>query len=87
MNTVKCWEIFQCNKRACPAYGSKDLKCWLFSGTHCREAIQGKFLEKMEMCLDCEVLNANRDFNAMTDDPQCCQQAIQGIHQDYRGKG
>ena len=65
MSTMKCWEVFQCNKQACPAYGSKDLKCWLFSGTHCREAIQGKFLEKMEMCLDCEVLIANRDFDAM----------------------
>jgi len=65
MTAMKCWEVFQCNKQACPAYGSKDLKCWLFSGTHCREAIQGKFLEKMEMCLDCEVLLANRDFDAM----------------------
>ncbi len=65
MTAMKCWEVFQCNKQACPAYGSKDLKCWLFSGTHCREAIQGKFLEKMEMCLDCEVLNENKDFDAM----------------------
>ncbi len=65
MTAMKCWEIFQCNKQACPAYGSKDLKCWLFSGTHCREAIQGKFLEKMEMCLDCEVLIANRDSKSM----------------------
>jgi PAS domain S-box-containing protein len=65
MTAMKCWEIFQCNKQACPAYGSKDLKCWLFSGTHCREAIQGKFLEKMEMCLDCKVLIANRDSKSM----------------------
>jgi signal transduction histidine kinase len=57
--TVKCWEILECNKQECPAYKSKDLMCWLLSGTHCRDEIQGKFLEKMEMCLDCEVFKAN----------------------------
>ena len=64
-DNVKCWEAFQCNKTECPAYKSSDLKCWLFSGTHCRDEIQGKFLDKIEMCLDCEVLNANRDVTAM----------------------
>jgi len=64
-DNLKCWEAFQCNKTECPAYKSSDLKCWLFSGTHCRDEIQGKFLDKIEMCLDCEVLNANRDVTAM----------------------
>ena len=64
-DNMKCWEAFQCNKAECPAYKSSDLKCWLFSGTHCRDEIQGKFLDKIEMCLDCEVLNANRDVTAM----------------------
>ena len=64
-DNVKCWEAFQCNKTECPAYKSSDLKCWLFSGTQCRDEIQGKFLDKIEMCLDCEVLNANRDVTAM----------------------
>ncbi|HMK49998.1 MAG TPA: hypothetical protein VK435_08095, partial [Thermodesulfovibrionales bacterium] len=61
----KCWEVFRCNKRECPAYMSSDLKCWLFSGTQCRDEIQGKFLEKIEMCLDCDVLKANKDVAAM----------------------
>jgi PAS domain S-box-containing protein len=64
-DNTKCWEAFQCNKTQCPAYKSSDLKCWLFPGTHCRDEIQGKFLDKIEMCLDCEVLNANRDVSAM----------------------
>jgi PAS domain-containing protein len=62
---LKCWEVFACAEKECPAYQSKDLKCWLFSGTHCRHEIQGQFLEKMEMCLDCEVFKVNMDTSAM----------------------
>ncbi|MEW6002810.1 MAG: two-CW domain-containing protein, partial [Nitrospirota bacterium] len=65
MKKVKCWEVFNCNKKGCPAYKSKNLKCWLFSGTHCRDEIQGKFLEKMEMCLSCKVFKTNMDVSAM----------------------
>ena len=61
----KCWEFFQCNEKECPAYKTEDLRCWLFSGTHCRDEIQGKFLEKMEMCLSCEMFKANMDVSAM----------------------
>ncbi len=62
---VRCWVFFHCKKKECPAYKSKDLKCWLFSGTHCRDEIQGKFLEKMELCLNCEVFNINMNVPAM----------------------
>jgi len=65
LSHIKCWEFFQCNEKACPAFKSKDVKCWLFSGTHCRDEIQGKFLEKIELCLDCEVLKANNTASAM----------------------
>ena len=62
---IECWEYFQCNESECPAYRSEDLRCWLFPGTHCRNDIQGKFIEKLEMCLDCEVFQANEDVSAM----------------------
>jgi PAS domain S-box-containing protein len=62
---VKCWEVFHCEKTQCPAYKSRNLKCWNFSGTHCRNEIQGKFLEKIEMCLGCKVFKANEDIAAM----------------------
>jgi len=65
MDKVKCWEIFQCNKKECPAYKSQNLRCWLFSGTHCRDSIQGKFIDKIEMCLDCEVFRKNLDIYSM----------------------
>lgn len=62
---AKCWDVFGCEESACPAYKSRNLKCWLFSGTHCRSNIQGMFLEKMEMCLSCKVFKANMNANAM----------------------
>ena len=62
---AKCWEVFKCKEKRCPAYKSKSLGCWLFSGTHCRHEIQGKFLEKMEMCIGCEVFKKNTDVFSM----------------------
>lgn len=58
---AKCWEFFKCKKKECPAYKSEDLRCWLFSETYCRDEIQEKFLEKMEMCTECEVFYKNMD--------------------------
>ncbi len=65
MEKVKCWEVFKCEEQRCSAYLSENLMCWLFSGTHCRHEIQGKFLEKMEICLGCEVFKINMDVSAM----------------------
>ena len=62
---VKCWKVFACNEQECPVYGSGELNCWLISGTHCRDEIQGRFIEKMEMCLRCEVFKVNMDVDAM----------------------
>ena len=67
MKKIKCWEIFQCKKKGCPAYQSRNLNCWLFSGTHCRDEIQGKFIDKMEMCIDCEPFKINLDTPGMRD--------------------
>jgi len=64
---IKCWEFFNCDEQECPVYESKELKCWLVSGTHCRQEIQGEFLEKMEMCLECEAFKANVDIEALGD--------------------
>ncbi len=50
----KCWEIKKCRKEECPAYGSKDLRCWVISGTLCRDEIQGSYHEKIEACRQCD---------------------------------
>ena len=44
---------------------SKTQNCWLVSGTLCRDSIQGKFLEKMEMCLSCEAFQRNQDLTTL----------------------
>jgi signal transduction histidine kinase len=62
---VKCWEVLGCNDKACPVYKSKELDCWLVPGTHCHNEIQGKFLEKMEMCLQCEAFKKNIDASSL----------------------
>jgi two-component system cell cycle sensor histidine kinase/response regulator CckA len=64
---MKCWEFFECDETECPVYISKDLRCWLVSDTHCRDEIQGKFLEKIEMCLACEPFKANVDISSLED--------------------
>jgi len=63
---LKCWEAFECEEKKCPAYRSRNLRCWLFSGTYCRNEIQGKFLEKIEMCLGCKVFQSNKDVASMS---------------------
>ncbi|MBW1896169.1 MAG: response regulator, partial [Deltaproteobacteria bacterium] len=62
---LKCWEYFECGKGECQVYQSKDFKCWLVTGTLCRNEIQGEYLEKMEMCLRCEVFRVNMDVQSM----------------------
>jgi diguanylate cyclase (GGDEF)-like protein len=64
---LNCWEVFKCREQECPAYKSKDHKCWLHSGTHWRDEIQGKFLEKMEMCLKCKVFQSNIETGTIKD--------------------
>jgi anti-anti-sigma regulatory factor len=35
------------------------LRCWLISGTHCRDEIQGSFVHKVEACVQCKVFQQN----------------------------
>lgn len=54
-NLLRCWERLECNKRECPAYGSKELRCWLIAGTFCREGIGSEFAKKLGDCRKCVV--------------------------------
>jgi signal transduction histidine kinase len=62
---LKCWEVFKCDKKGCSAYKSINLMCWLLSGTQCGDEMNGTFLEKIEICFDCEVFKVNMDANAI----------------------
>jgi len=52
---VKCWEILNCEKTGCPAYGKDDAFCWYIDGTLFTGGARGKFPEKIEQCRRCEV--------------------------------
>ena len=58
---IRCWEYFKCRKPDCPAYKKEDIQCWLTSGTHCRNEIQGKFYDKLEECVKCQVFLSQMD--------------------------
>jgi two-component system cell cycle sensor histidine kinase/response regulator CckA len=62
---IKCWEFFACGEKQCPVYRKDELRCWLVPGTHCRDEIQGKFIEKVEMCLQCPPFRANMDIPSL----------------------
>jgi PAS domain S-box-containing protein len=52
---VKCWEILNCEKTGCPAYGKDEAFCWYIDGTLFSGGPMGKFPEKIEQCRRCEV--------------------------------
>ena len=52
---VKCWEILNCEKKGCPAYGKDETFCWYIDGTLFTGGARGKFPEKIEQCRSCEV--------------------------------
>jgi PAS domain S-box-containing protein len=63
-----CWEFFSCLKVLCPAYGKKDLECWLTPKTHCSELMGEDFFQKLSTCLNCAYFKAQgvgyaRDWN------------------------
>lgn len=60
-----CWEAKQCGKPECPAYGSKDHRCWMVSGTFCRDEIQGDFHEKIKSCRNCDFYKTMHEQKAM----------------------
>jgi PAS domain S-box-containing protein len=73
---VKCWEFFKCKETECPVHKSKEFRCWLVSGTHCRDEIQGTFLEKVEICLGCDPFKANVD-------PASLEQTVKVVHEQF----
>jgi PAS domain S-box-containing protein len=52
---VKCWEILECAKTDCPAYGKAEIRCWYIDGTLFTGASAGKFPQKIDQCRTCKV--------------------------------
>jgi PAS domain S-box-containing protein len=64
---TRCWEFLSCDKTQCPACESEELRCWLISGTFCGGCKQGQFLDKIEMCIDCQFFKTNIDKSPLQD--------------------
>ncbi|MEJ2100059.1 MAG: chemotaxis protein CheW [Desulfobacterales bacterium] len=61
----KCWEVKNCDKKDCPAYENKDLRCWIISGTFCPDEIQGSFNEKIDACRKCDFYRLTNEHVAV----------------------
>lgn len=53
---IRCWEYVRCGQPNCPAYGSKESRCWLILGTHCAGMKIAAYPEKADFCKGCEVI-------------------------------
>ncbi|MGD9333735.1 MAG: PAS domain-containing protein [Desulfobacterales bacterium] len=50
-----CWDIMNCNKQECPAYGNLHLRCWYIAGTLCPTCVEGEYAKKITSCQKCLV--------------------------------
>jgi PAS domain S-box-containing protein len=50
-----CWEIMNCGKQECPAYGEVRLRCWYLAGTLCPYCVEGDYAKKIDSCQHCPV--------------------------------
>jgi CheY-like chemotaxis protein len=55
---MRCWEYVRCGQPSCPAYGSKEERCWLIMGTHCAGMKIAAYPEKVDFCKGCELIQS-----------------------------
>jgi signal transduction histidine kinase/CheY-like chemotaxis protein len=53
---IRCWEYVHCGQTSCPAYMSKEPRCWLVLGTHCEGMKIAAYPEKVDFCRGCELI-------------------------------
>lgn len=51
----KCWEKRGCKKVKCPAYQSRDKRCWLCIGTYCKKNSNEACIDKIGLCSYCDI--------------------------------
>jgi len=54
-----CWEIMNCEKPGCPAYGNTRHRCWYLAGTLCPGCAEGGYEKKISACESCQVYKEN----------------------------
>ena len=55
---IRCWEYIRCGQPSCPAYGSKEGRCWMIMGTHCAGMKLAAYPEKVDFCKGCELIQS-----------------------------
>jgi PAS domain S-box-containing protein len=50
-----CWDIMNCKKQECPAYGNLHHRCWYIAGTLCPTCVEGEYAKKITSCQKCPV--------------------------------
>ncbi len=58
-NPKNCWQIANCTKTDCPAYGDTMRRCWYIVGTLCPTCYNGPYKKKIGTCRSCEVYKAS----------------------------
>ncbi len=54
-----CWQIMDCDRKECPAYGDVQRRCWYLAGTLCPNCGDKQYPYKMENCRQCSVFRQN----------------------------
>jgi two-component system, NtrC family, sensor kinase len=54
-----CWQIMECGKKKCPAYGDARRRCWYLAGTLCPNCEGKEYPLKIESCRNCPVFKHN----------------------------
>jgi two-component system, NtrC family, sensor kinase len=54
-----CWEIMDCQREECPAFGDTQRRCWYLAGTLCPDCKGQEYPHKMESCRACPVYKYN----------------------------
>ncbi len=86
MKKLKCWEMYGCENKECPAYKSRNFRCWLTSGSESRKADHGKLSCKTETCLGCKVYKANVDAAVRREVDKIVNKVLRKFRKDIEDK-
>jgi two-component system, NtrC family, sensor kinase len=54
-----CWQIVDCRRIDCPAYGDEKRRCWYLPGTLCPNCVDRPYEMKITLCRNCEIYKKN----------------------------
>jgi signal transduction histidine kinase len=83
---LRCWEIYGCENKECPAYKSRNFRCWLTSETNSLKEDHGKLLCKTETCLGCKVYKANVDAAVRKEVDKIVNKVLRKFREDIEDK-